>query len=278
MTSKESFLYSLLTVSVLLLLSLGSAWILFHYLDSFAFIDNKKILLGGAAAGFIIILHTLYKIFYKFLYSGIDLTNKSNQKKIQVLENKINDLLFDNFNKIETPKDFIRQIDYENKLTFCYPDYYEMSTFSTDIILFGLSKLTIEINSRLEIDNSPYCSISLFVIKNIDMSINYEDFLDYLSTSSEKNAYFADVKNLKLIQSINLQKNGHDVKDLMFTGIDGNGFEVKIISKTIRISDDKVCSIVFQSAVDVFDCMYGDFETMFNTFEFVYVKKEDNQS
>jgi len=50
----------LLVVGVLLILSLVAAVVLFYCLDSFAQVQNKTVSLGGAAAGFVVILVLSY--------------------------------------------------------------------------------------------------------------------------------------------------------------------------------------------------------------------------
>lgn len=56
----------LLTVVVVFLMSLGGTYVLFKFLESYAKIENKKYLAGGAIAGFILIFGAL-TTFYNSL-------------------------------------------------------------------------------------------------------------------------------------------------------------------------------------------------------------------
>ena len=120
---------SLLVVGVLLILGLGSAIVLFYFMDSFAQIQNKGVSLGGAAAGFVVIFLLLRNTYFRVTSTEREFKKLSTDEKIKRLETQIEQLIISKLDNFVVPEGYKSEVSKEFQFGFCYPEDWEFSRF-----------------------------------------------------------------------------------------------------------------------------------------------------
>jgi hypothetical protein len=118
----------LLVISVLFSLSLLAAWVLFNVLKSTAKVTKPEYQLGGAAAGFVVIL-TLLSVFY------MQLGSKQNQDNINKLTSQLADA------RAEAEKGHACLVDQATEITYTGT---VSPTVDAAYVVFGISSVQLQ--------------------------------------------------------------------------------------------------------------------------------------
>lgn len=158
---------SLVVVTVLLILSLFSAVVLFQFFESFAKVENKTVSLGGAAAGCVMIFILLRNTYFKLKegrYQGMTV----DQKIVQLEEEKKN-LIRGKLDNFVIPEGYIDVVSDEFKFGFCYPEDWAFSKFP-QMTLYGIVQ-------KPDSDTNMNVAITDINSEEFDIDSFYEDGL-----------------------------------------------------------------------------------------------------
>jgi len=302
---KDEFNKSLIALTIICLLSLFVTYILFKFLYSSASVEYKYFILGGAIAGFFVVYKMLDKTFYKLLNSGISLYKKSSTDKIKILEDKICDILFKEFNQKEPPFRMQRYINTDYKFSICYPDIYKI-TESNIFVVEGIDKflqenLKKDYNRVLQNNDGTYISDVSYSYLYNDIIYN-NDNLFYITVSvvhlisdecenknideeniddekeKKKLDCFGDLsesyinlqlENAEKVSHRYLYHNNSLFKELIIKGETKDGFERKIIIRGTLVNDNMAIIIKYYALKNAYYRGLETFEKVFNTFKFV---------
>lgn len=166
---------SLLVVGVLLILSLGAAVVLFYFLDSFAQIQNKGVSLGGAAAGFVVILLLLRNTYFRVTSTEREFEKLSMDEKIRRLESQIEQLITSKLHNFTVPEGYKPEVSKEFQFGFCYPEDWEFFKFPQQTMYGGARDLKSA--ERLGFDRNVNVAISDISSQEGDLPEIYESSL-----------------------------------------------------------------------------------------------------
>lgn len=150
-------------VSLLLILSLVAAFILFHFLDSYAKIEQQSLSLGGAAAGFFAIFLLLRNTYFKLHSTEREGQTDDLTQQIEELQAKLREALSSRLDNFAVPEGFDSELSPEFNFGFCYPNGWNFSRFPQNT-LYGYAIDSSEPNSTFKrnvnvvvekIDNPP---------------------------------------------------------------------------------------------------------------------------
>lgn len=109
-------IHPLISLSVIVLLSLIAAGVLFGVLSSTGIVKSAYAEFGGAAAGFFASLYLLHRWYVKM--EGRDKQNEELRKTNEELRSTLGSMQLPAF---DVPPDFTPYIDYEHSMLMCYP-------------------------------------------------------------------------------------------------------------------------------------------------------------
>lgn len=119
----------LFVVVVLMIMSLGVAFVLFYFLHSVAKIEKDGISAGGAIAGFLIIFWLSQHFYFKGTKTERYFKNLSTDEKIKQLQQQVEQLVTSKLDNFVVPKGYKGEISKEFQFGFCYPENWAFSKF-----------------------------------------------------------------------------------------------------------------------------------------------------
>lgn len=128
----------LIVVAALLGLSLGAAFVLFHFFESFAEIENKGVKLGGAIAGFVAIFFLLRHTYFKLTSLDAASGTRSAEEQIQVLETQLKQILIGTLENFLVPEGFKPFVSPEFRFGICFPEEWVFVPFP-QMTMYGIA-------------------------------------------------------------------------------------------------------------------------------------------
>jgi hypothetical protein len=120
---------SLLVVAALLFLSLIAAYVLFHTLESAANINDKRITLGGAIAGFLAVFTLLRATYFRL---------EKHSSSLDELEQQVRRVMAEQLTGFVVPEGYKAEISAQFGFGFCYPAHWKFQRFP-GMVPYGFS-------------------------------------------------------------------------------------------------------------------------------------------
>lgn len=246
----------LVIVSVLAILSLVAAVVLFYCLDSFAEVQNKAVSLGGAAAGFVVLFILFRSTYFRLTNTDSDLTVRNSEERIQSLEDQLQAIVRSKLENFIVPSGYKAEISKEFRFGFCYPHDWEFDRFPEQT-MYGMAI------DRESAKNEGFGTNLNVVISDIGHTKSNLNELFENATQVTLDA----IAGSELISKERILLNGLEAARTLIHFTSGTGHQ--LASYQILVVDkgrNFMYAITFTSLVEEFESLKTTFDNIASTF------------